>query len=178
MSIKKQIQEVIVVEGHHDTDTLRKYFECDTIETSGLGLNTCTLEKIAHAQKTRGVIIFTDPDSPGNRIRHAINQAIPGCKNAFVNKKDAHTTKKVGIEHASYQALLEALEHVVTYTEYKPLLTARDMLDLGLTGNHSKEIREKVGAYYHIGFANAKTMLRRLNFLKVSKEEIQQVIEK
>lgn len=178
MPIKKQIQEVIVVEGHHDTDTLRRYFDCDTIETSGLGLNQETLEKIKQAQKTRGVIIFTDPDSPGNIIRHKINAEIPGCKNAFVNKKDAHTTKKVGIEHASYEALLEALENIVTYKQVSSTLTMADMIDLGLTGSDSKVLREKVGVYYHVGFANAKTMLRRLNFLQVTKEDISKVIQK
>ena len=78
MSIeKKKIQEVIVVEGRHDTEKLRKYFDCDTIETGGTSLGDSVIERIREAQKARGVIIFTDPDSPGNRIRNVINQNIP-----------------------------------------------------------------------------------------------------
>ena len=112
MSMKK-IKEVIVVEGRHDTERLRKYFDCDTIETGGTSLGQDVIDRIIEAKKTRGVIVFTDPDSPGNRIRHAVNQSVGGCKNAFVMKKDARTDKKVGVEHATYEILKEALENVV-----------------------------------------------------------------
>lgn len=173
----KKIKEVIVVEGHHDSERLRTYFDCDTIETGGTSLGEDVFERIEEAQKTRGVIIFTDPDSPGNRIRNEINQRIEGCKNAFVNKKDAHTTKKVGVEHASYEALKEALENLVSYVDMNGTLTMHDLYELGLSGNpNSFAWREKIGEYYHIGCGNSKTMLRRLNFLNVTKEELEQVI--
>lgn len=177
---KKRIQEVIVVEGHHDTEKLRKYFDCDTIETGGTSLGKQVMDRIREAQKTRGVIIFTDPDSPGNRIRNAINQAIPGCKNAFVMKKDAHTIKKVGVEHAQYEPLLEALENVVTYVDAPhDGLTMTDMVELGLSGSiDSMKKREMVGEYFHIGNGTAKTMLRRMNFAKITKEELERVIQK
>lgn len=179
MSIKKEtIREVIVVEGHHDTEKLRKYFDCETIETGGTSLPESVMNRIKAAQKTRGVIVFTDPDSPGNRIRNLINQNIPGCKNAFVMKKDAHTTKKVGVEHAGYEALKEALQNVVTYQEDSYTgLSMTDMMELGLSGkDDSTQLREKVGAYFHIGNGTAKTMLRRINFAKITKEELERVI--
>ena len=63
------IQEMIVVEGQNDTNTLRRFFDCDTIETGGNRVDKATLERIEAAAATRGVIIFTDPDSPGESIR-------------------------------------------------------------------------------------------------------------
>ncbi len=178
MQVKKKIQEVIVVEGRHDTEKLRKYFDCDTIETGGTSLGEDVLERIKHAQKTRGVIVFTDPDSPGNRIRNAVNQYVPGCKNAFVMKKDARTDKKVGVEHAEFDVLNEALENLMTYQDVASSLTMNDMIELGLSGNtNSSVLRDKVGEYYHIGSGNAKTMLWRMNFLHLTKEEIRQVVE-
>ncbi len=178
MQVKKQIKEVIVVEGHHDTERLRKYFDCDTIETGGTSLGEEVLDKIKHAQLSRGVIIFTDPDSPGNRIRHAINQSVEGCKNAFVMKKDAKTEKKVGVEHAGFEVLNEALENLVTYVDEGNSLTMNDMVELGLSGNeNSSTLRDKVGEHFHIGSGNAKTMLRRINFSHLTKEELRQVIE-
>lgn len=174
---KKRIQEVIVVEGHHDTEHLRRFYDCDTIETSGTHLGKDILDRIEEANKTRGVIIFTDPDSPGNRIRNTINEKIPNCKNAFVVKKDAKTEHKVGVEHANKLALDEALNNLVTYVETSNTLTMNDFLELGLTGNKdSKQKRDTLGEYFHIGGGNAKTMLRRINFLNVSKEEIKKVI--
>ena len=43
------------------------------------------------ANKKRGVIIFTDPDAPGEKIRSTINQHVKGCKNAFIDRKKAIT---------------------------------------------------------------------------------------
>lgn len=178
MQVKKKIQEVIVVEGRHDTEKLRKYFDCDMIETGGTSLGDEVLERIKHAQKSRGVIVFTDPDSPGNRIRHVVNQYVPGCKNAFVMKKDAKTDKKVGVEHAEFEVLKDALENLMTYQDVETSLTMNDMIDLGLSGKtDSSTLRDRVGEYFHIGSGNAKTMLRRMNFLHLTKEEIRQVIE-
>ena len=127
---------------------------------------------VIEAKKTRGVIVFTDPDSPGNRIRHAVNQSVEGCKNAFVMKKDARTDKKVGVEHATYEILKEALENVVSFDEDDCCqLTMNDMIELGLSGSdNSSALRDVIGEHFHIGSGNAKTMLRRINFSKITKE--------
>ena len=174
---KIRIQEVIVVEGKHDTEKLRKYFDCDTIETNGTHLGKAVMEEIRSAQKSRGVIILTDPDSPGNRIRCAINQAVPGCKNAFVQKKDAHTTKKVGVEHANRNTLVEAMENSACFIEVqKETITASDMNELGLTGDHSQKAREYIGTYFHLGMGNAKTMRRRLNGMGITAESVREAL--
>ena len=174
---KRRIQEVIVVEGKHDTEKLRKYFDCDTIETNGTHLGKAVMEEIRSAQKSRGVILLTDPDSPGNRIRCAINQAVPGCKNAFVQKKDAHTTKKVGVEHANRNTLVEAMENSACFIEVqKETITASDMNELGLTGDHSQKAREYIGTYFHLGMGNAKTMRRRLNGMGITAESVREAL--
>ncbi len=176
----KRIQEVIVVEGRHDTEKLRKYFECDTIETGGTSLGDEVMERIAAAQKTRGVIIFTDPDSAGNRIRNAVNRAVPGCKNAFVDRENAHTTKKVGVEHAAQEPLSQALENLVTYTEHPAKqITVQEFYTLGLTGGpDSAAMRNKIGKTFHIGSGSAKTVLHRLNCLNITYEQLKEAVEK
>ena len=168
-----QIQEVIVVEGRHDTEKLRKYFDCDTIETGGSSLGRDVLARIEAAQKSRGVIIFTDPDSSGNRIRNTVNRKIPGCKNAFVDWADAHTSKKVGVEHASKETLQAALEHLVTYSEHpQEKITVQQFYELGFTGGKdSAALREKIGRTFHVGGGSAKTVLHRLNCLGITYEE-------
>ncbi len=175
--MKPVIREVIVVEGRNDTAKLKQYYTCETIETGGTSLGEDVLERIREARKTRGVIVFTDPDSPGNRIRHAVNSAVPGCKNAFVDKYEARTEKKVGVEHASGESLKAALEHLVTYGEQESALTMKDMADLGLTGYpDSRKKRDMIGKKYHIGNANAKTMLERINFAGIGKKELEEAL--
>lgn len=176
----KQIKEVIVVEGRHDTEKLRKYFSCDTIETGGTSLGKEVIDRIRQAQKTRGVIIFTDPDSPGNRIRNAVNQAVPGCKNAFVNREDAHTTKKVGVEHAAMEPLQASLENLVTYCQNPTQqITTEQFYELGLIGgNDSVALRNKIGKEFHIGSGSGKTVLHRLNCLQVTYEQLKEALDK
>lgn len=177
--MKTRIRELIVVEGRHDSENLKKYYDCDTIETGGTGFTEETIELIRRAQAKRGVIIFTDPDSPGNRIRSALNQAVPGCANAFVAKQEARTAKKVGVEHAGYEVLKEALEHLLTVQDTaQERIRAEDMYELGLSGQKdSAARREKLGKALHIGFGNARTMRSRLNVLCIEKEEIRKILE-
>ena len=175
----KRIRQLIVVEGRHDTATLKKYFDCDTIETGGTSLGSQVIEQIRTAKEKRGVIIFTDPDSPGNRIRNEINRLVPGCENAFIDKTVARTDKKVGVEHAEQKDLQEALDHLVVYEDRpEEIITSADMSELGLLGKeNSAELREKAGRILHIGFGSAKTMKNRLNCLGITKEELRKVLD-
>ncbi|MDE6195853.1 MAG: ribonuclease M5 [Erysipelotrichaceae bacterium] len=170
-------KEVIIVEGKHDSENLKKYIDCDTIETQGTHLSKQTLQLIKKVQEKRGVIIFTDPDTPGEKIRQRINQSVPGCKNAFIDRRCAKTKKKVGIEHASKEDLLEALGHLMTYQENEQeTLSFEDFIDLGFHGQQeSSYLREKISRFLFLGKPNAKTLFKRLNMLQLTKEDIEQI---
>ena len=107
-----KIKEIIVVEGKDDTTAIRQAVNADTIETNGSAINAETIEKIKLAKKTRGVIIFTDPDYPGQKIRQTISEQVPGCKHAFIPKEEAihKNGKGVGVEHASPDSIRKALK--------------------------------------------------------------------
>ena len=72
-----KMKEILVVEGKNDTNVLKSFLDCDTIETNGTHLGKEILRQIRLAQKMRGVIIFTDPDFPGEKIRSCINVKMP-----------------------------------------------------------------------------------------------------
>ena len=172
------IKEVIVVEGVNDTKRLKSFFDCETIETHGLGLKKETVELIKQINNTRGVILFLDPDTPGEKIRNRLNSEIPNLKNAFVLKENAKTKKKVGIEHADKQTLLEALNNLVTYTDNVDSLSLQEFNELGLSGQLDSVIkRDKLSKYYHLGKCNAKTMLKRLNMLHLTYAQINEVLK-
>jgi len=170
------IKEVIVVEGKNDTKRLQMYFDCETIETHGLGLSKDTINLIKKINENRGVILFLDPDAPGEKIRNKLNSEIPNLKNAFVLKQDARTSKKVGIEHASKEILEEALNNLVSYSDSKESITMEEFVDLGLSGSEeSANKREEIAKHFHLGKCNAKTMFKRLNMLGISKIDIENV---
>ena len=174
-----KINEVIVVEGKHDSETLKKYVDCDTIETQGSHLSKATLQLLKEVNKTRGIIIFMDPDGPGERIRSRIVECISEAKHAFIMKEKAKTSKKIGVEHAKKEDILTSLENVVTYkNEYIPSISMQDILALGLNGQrHSAKLREDIGNVLFIGKCNAKQILKRLNMLQITKEQLERIIE-
>ena len=174
-----KLKEVIVVEGKNDTNVLKSYLDCDTIETHGTYLSKQILEEIQRIQKTRGIIIFTDPDFPGEKIRHTINQKIPGCKNAFIEKKKAKTSKKVGVEHANKEDILQALKKLMTYDpNLQDTLSYEDFIDLGLQGSEdSSRKREKIARKLSLGKPNAKTLWKRLNMGQYTKEDIEELLK-
>src|SRR5699024_12515897 len=88
-----EIKEIIVVEGKNDTLEIKQAVQADTIETNGSAVSESTLDMIRHAQKKRGVIIFTDPDYPGERIRHITSESVPGWKHAVYTKQAAGSGK-------------------------------------------------------------------------------------
>lgn len=174
---EKQINEVIVVEGKNDSKKLKSFFNVETIETHGLGLNKETIELIKEINNKRGVILFLDPDSPGEKIRNRLNEEIPNLKNVFILKEDARTKRKVGIEHASYETLKEALENIVTYTNENKTISLEEFYNLGLSGNNESSVKRlKVSKAFKIGKCNSKQMLKRLNMLKIKKSDIEKIL--
>lgn len=171
------IKEIIVVEGANDTKRLKSFFDVETIETHGLGLNKQTIELIKEINNKRGVILFLDPDSPGEKIRNRLNSEIPGLKNAFVMKDDAKTSKKVGIEHASKKILEEALNNLVTYCDSRESINNQEYFLLGLNGNSDSSLkREFIARKFHLGKCNSKTMFKRLNMLGIKYDDIVKVL--
>ncbi|WP_163539379.1 ribonuclease M5 [Gracilibacillus sp. YIM 98692] len=176
-----KVKEVIVVEGKDDTARLKQVLDADTIETNGSAINKQTLEQIAHAKQKRGVIIFTDPDYPGQRIRKIIDEHIPGCKHAFLSKQEAISKKEkgLGIEHASPEVIRRALSQVYEINQQQESsLTRHHLLQYGLIGGAgAKERREKLGLFLRIGYVNGKQLLKRLQMFQITEEEFKQAME-
>lgn len=174
-----KLKEVIVVEGKTDYTFLKSFLDVDIIITNGSEISLSTLDMIKKANEERGVIVFTDPDYPGIKIRNKINEYVKGCKNAFVEKSKAIKGRKVGIAETSKEDILKALENVVTFKETtKESITVKDLYDLRLIGfNDSKKRRETIANHFHIGWCNGKTLWKRLNMFGITKEDIKKVIK-
>lgn len=170
----EKIKEMIVVEGQNDTNRLRQFFDVDTIETGGFNLSKDLMERIREAHTRRGVIVFTDPDFTGERIRTRINKEIPGVKNAFIDRDKALGIGKIGVEHANYEDLKASLEHCVTFNEPKESLSWNEFLDLKIMGD--KKRREKVSQAFHLGHCSTKVCYKRLCQLGITADEIREAL--
>lgn len=170
-------KEVIVVEGRDDTRRLKEVFpDIETIETNGSAINTKTLAQIKLLNETRGVIVFTDPDFPGNKIRHAVSEVVPECKHAYLKKQDAiaKNGRGVGVEHATHEAIREALNNLLTSSQL--VVEEIDIAFLtkwGLVGHpNSTRLREKLSDVLGIGYVNGKQLQKRLMMFGITKEQI------
>ncbi|WP_027410122.1 ribonuclease M5 [Anoxybacteroides tepidamans] len=176
-----KIKEIIVVEGRDDTVAIQRAVAADTIETNGSAINDETIERIKLAKEKRGVIIFTDPDFPGEKIRKTIAERVPGCKHAFLPKQSALAKrgKGVGVEHASVEAIRKALENVYEETdEWNEDITLDDLLAAGLIGGSlAKTRRQRLGQLLKIGYTNGKQLHKRLRMFQISKEAFYNALE-
>ncbi|MEW9672667.1 ribonuclease M5 [Ammoniphilus sp. 3BR4] len=168
------IKEIIVVEGRSDTTAIRRAVQADTIETGGSAVSDSVIQRIKLAQEKRGVIIFTDPDYPGERIRKIISQAVPGCKHAFITRDQGRGKRNLGVENASDEVIRQALQEVRTEVQglYQEQISLQDLVEAGLVGgNMASERRRLLGEHLGIGYANAKQIHKRLNQFQISKRE-------
>lgn len=106
------IEEIIVVEGRDDTAAIRQAVDAVTIETHGFGIREETWQLISKAYETKGIIVFTDPDTAGEQIRRRILQRFPDAKEAFLDQASAAKAGDIGIENASPESIREALSKV------------------------------------------------------------------
>lgn len=168
----KKIKEVLVVEGKDDTKAINRAVNADTIETRGSAIDEDTLALIAKLADQRGVIIFTDPDFSGEKIRKIVAEAVPNAKHAFLPKKEGRPDKaggSLGVEHATPDAIRAALDHVYTETDAAPeLITHADLMAAGLIGGAgAKQRREQLGELLQIGYVNGKQLEKRLRMFGI-----------
>lgn len=176
------MNSVIVVEGIHDEMRIRSIYPSAFIVcTNGREISKDTIELLQKLSVSNEIIIFTDPDYPGEKIREIIAGAVPTAKHAFLRKKDAisKNKRKVGIEHASKECIIDSLQHIYAQKTGLNTISMADLFELGLNGSlNSAFLRAHISEVLNIGQPNAKTFLKRLNMLQITKEELYQLCQK
>ena len=175
------MSDVIVVEGLHDEIKIKSvYPDAFCVITNGSEISEDTLKYIKKLSLTHGIIIFTDPDSPGERIRNEVLKVVPNAKNAFIHKRNAISSnkKKVGVEHVSKELIKEALDPIYNKEVVsKGNITNSDLYDLGLNGeNESRIYRDKISDILNIGKPNNKSFLKRINQIGLSLDELKELL--
>ena len=178
--MKKRIQEVIVVEGKDDISAVKRAVDAELIEVNGFAVRRkSTLDKIKNAAERVGVIVLTDPDFAGEKIRKTIEDYVPNVKHAYISRSEGRKGDNIGVENATPEAILKALEGakgkiVVERNEF----TMMDMIENGLSvGKDSKINRQKLGSVLKIGYANTKQFLSKLNNFGITREEFERGVK-
>lgn len=174
------IKEIIIVEGRDDEAAVRRAVDAETIATHGFGIRPETFARIERAYAERGIIIFTDPDFAGEKIRKRLSQRFPEGKHAFLPREEASKDGDIGIENAGPESIREALAKVrATSFESRQEFRQEDMLEYGLAGvAGAAERRDKLGKELGIGYGNSKVFLNRLNQYGIERQEFVRAAEK
>lgn len=178
------IREMIVVEGKDDTAAIRRAVGADTIETGGSAIGEEVLKRIELAHRRRGVIIFTDPDSQGERIRKIVAARVPDAKHAFLTRDEARGRNGLGVEHATDEAIRRALDAVRTPVDGgtaadEDEVAWDDLLNAGLIIRaDSAKRRGRMGELLGIGYANGKQFYKRCGLFCITKAEFNQALER
>lgn len=170
---------IIVVEGTHDEHHLKTLYPgIETISVGGSAIHQHVIEFLVNHQNVFDIILMFDPDYPGEKIRKKVAEQLQSPKHIYIDQSVAKSKKKIGIEHVSKTELDKAFKHVVV-EKYKPSITKIELVELGLEGQQgSRELRDLVSSKLHLGgHVNAKTLLKRLNFIGISKEALKRMLD-
>ena len=159
-----KIKEVIVVEGKYDKIKLDGVFDTQIIYVDGFRIykNEKMIELIKKFALSNGVIILTDSDAAGFRIRNYIKNKLNGfpVKHAFIpdifgkeSRKDKPSKEgKLGVEGIDDKIIIDSLKIAgATFIDsgekenkdIKPLLTKVDLYNLGLSGGAGSAQKRK-----------------------------------
>lgn len=174
------IDEVIVVEGRYDKERVRKVTDAPIICTHGFELYRSkrminTLRKLS---KDRGIIILTDSDSAGFRIRNYIKRClgkdakirhayIPPIKGKEKRKEKPSAEGTLGVEGTDLKILAEILGRLATASDKKPcgIIDKSEFFSDGFSGKpDSAEQRRALANYFSLPPAmSANALLDMIN---------------
>lgn len=153
-----KIDEAVIVEGKYDKIKLSSIIDTVIIVTNGFGIfkDREKLELIRYYAETTGIIILTDSDNAGRKIRGYLKSAIGGgnIRNVYIpdvfgkeKRKDKPSAEgKLGVEGIDKELILEAFEKsgITASVREKPHdITKLTLYELGLSGgNDSSRMRK------------------------------------
>lgn len=154
-----KINEAIIVEGNYDKARLANIVDATIIVTDGFMIfkDTKKAEMIKKLADTCGVIIFTDSDAAGFKIRNYLKNILNGkkVKHAYIpdikgkERRKNHHSKEgfLGVEGVSDDIIITALNNAgysAVNEDKKRLITKTDLYSDGLCGgDDSAQRREK-----------------------------------
>ncbi|MCR4645590.1 MAG: DUF4093 domain-containing protein [Oscillospiraceae bacterium] len=182
-----QIRQAIIVEGKYDKIKLSSLVKAVIIPTHGFQIfkDAELLGLIRYYAKTTGILILTDSDRAGFKIRNYLRGAIPegDIRNIYIpdvfgkerRKEKPSAEGKLGVEGMEADVLREAFRKAGVLTDEAPAgdpITKTDLYLAGLSGTpdcagRRRALQQKLGLP---SMLSASSLLEVLNAM-MSREE-------
>ena len=191
-----KIKETIIVEGKYDKMRLSPLFDANIIELGGFQIynNKDRLALIRRIADKNGIIILTDSDSAGFRLRHYLSSAIPkaNIKNVFIpdvsgkEKRKAKPGKEnlIGVEGMTTEVLISAFKKSGidvengSFERTEPF-SKSFLYEAGLSGGeNSSELRKKLCEHYSLPKMLTANSLAEILPIITTKTELLSALEK
>lgn len=175
-----KLDKAVIVEGKYDKIKLSGFIDAVIIETDGFRIFSDSEKKalIRRLAKTNGIIIMTDSDAAGFKIRNyirniaadgeIINVYIPDVFGKEKRKTEPSKEGKLGVEGISEEIIRDAMEkagvyHTQTQNINKRQVSVTDLFEDGLTGtDNAKERKYKLLSILGLPSRISNTQLLKL----------------
>lgn len=191
-----KVKEAIIVEGMYDKIRLSGFIDGLIITTHGFAVYSSPdfIQTFKRLAKETGIVILTDSDSAGLRIRNYIKQHADGGRvlHAYVpdivgkerRKRKASAEGLLGVEGMSEEIIIKALRDAGCTIDNKAEemtesgITKTDLYMLGLSGSGgSKELRHKLSKELGVPEKLSANMLLDVLNKLVTLDELEVMIE-
>lgn len=192
-----KIKEAVIVEGIYDKNRLEGFLDGIILTTHGFAVysNDDFIKTIQSLAEKTGIVILTDSDSAGIRIRNFIKQKVPQSqvKHAYTpdiagkerRKRTASAEGLLGVEGMKEEVIIKALRDAGCTIDGENEdkadsgITKVDLYSLGLTGGAgAKERRAEVAKILGIpAKLSSNMMLDVLNRL-ITFDELVEIVQK
>lgn len=191
-----KIKEAVIVEGKYDKIKLSGVLDTVIIETDGFAVfkDKEKQKLIRFLAEKQGIVIMTDSDSAGFKIRSFIkgitksenvkNVYIPDIYGKEKRKTEASKEGKLGVEGMEVSIIIDALEKSgVIYSQnekrYSREITHTDFFEDGVSGGeNSSVIRKMLAKELDLPEKISSSSLLKIINSYMTYEEYKQTIEK
>lgn len=192
-----KIKEAIIVEGTYDKIKLSGFIDGIIMTTHGFAVyrNDDFIKTMKKLADKTGIVILTDSDSAGMRIRNYIKQKlgtdkvkhayVPDVKGVEKRKSKASAEGLLGVEGMSEDVIIKALRDAGctidgcrSEIKEKQDITKADLYMMGLSGGkNSSELRRKLSEKLGVPAKLSSNMLLDVLNKLTTKEEIVRILQ-
>lgn len=170
--MKKFLKYSLVVEGKEDASYLSNYIASEIVVLNGYELAAPLISYL----KDKTVIVLTDPDEAGKKIRQRLNEILNKVINVEIDINKCNRGIKNGVAECDIKEVLTKLEpYFVNDSSLKLSINNIDLYNLGISEN--KELREYICEKLNLGICNNKQLLKRLANNNVQLDVLEKVIK-
>lgn len=193
-----RIKEAVIVEGIYDKNKLESFLDGVILTTHGFAVykNEDFVKMMQKMADRSGIVILTDSDSAGIRIRNFIKQKVDPDKVKHAYIPDIEGTEKrkrrpsaeglLGVEGMDEDIIIKALrdagctvDDVSSDISVNDNITKTDLYMLGLSGGKgARQLRERLAHEIGVPAKLSSNMLLEVLNRIVDREELVELVQK